>query len=208
MRTSLLVGLSLALTAAVAVVVSSLFDLQIESVALLGAATGAVLVLVPDTTPLARLGGALLGVLASLLGFALRAAELPDTAGGRAVAVVVVVLLCTVVAVVSRQRIALWAPLLGAAAFAGAYERVYAVAPAELPDTALTTVTALLMALAVGFLATSWAAPRAERGARTPTTDPRPPARSGDERTEPTTDLETLLNREAAGTDPRMENAR
>ncbi|QIK67221.1 hypothetical protein G7072_13485 [Nocardioides sp. HDW12B] len=208
MRTSLLVGLSLALTAAVAVVVSSLFDLQIESVALLGAATGAVLALVPDTTPLARMGGALLGVLASLVGFALRAAELPDTAGGRAVAVVVVILLCTVVAVVSRQRIALWAPLLGAAAFAGAYERVYAVAPAELPDTALTTVTALLMALAVGFLATSWAAPRTERGTRTPTTDPRPPARPGDEHTEPTTDLETLLNREAAGTDARMENAR
>ena len=59
MRTSLLAGLSLALAAALAVLVSSALDLQIESVALLGAAAGAVLALVPDTSPLARLGGAL-----------------------------------------------------------------------------------------------------------------------------------------------------
>ena len=163
MRTSLLAGLSLALTTAVAVLVSSWSDLQIESVALLGAAAGAVLALVPDTTPLARLGGALLGVVAATVGFVLRAAVLPDSAGGRAVAVAVVVLLCTAVTVLTFQRISLWAPLLGAAVFAGAYERVYAAAPAELPETSLSTLTAVLVAVAIGFLATSWAAPRAPR---------------------------------------------
>ena len=215
MRTSLLVGLSLALTAAVAVVVSSLFDLQIESVALLGAATGAALALVPDTTPLARMGGALLGVVASLVGFALRAAALPDSAGGRAVAVVVVVLLCTAVAAVSVQRIALWAPLLGAAAFAGAYERVYAAAPAELATTAVSTLTALLVTLAVGFLAVTWAAPRAPQARR----HHRDPDDSGHP-TEHRTDLDSLLdgspNRAAApttvdatpATPARLENAR
>lgn len=209
MRTSLLVGLSLALTAALAVLASSWFDLQIESVALLGAATGAALALVPDTTPLARLGGALLGVVASLVGFALRAAVLPDAAGGRAVTVALVVLLCTAVAALSFGRIALWAPLLGAAAFAGAYERIYAAAPAELPDTSVSTLTALLVALAVGFLATTWAAPRTERGPRAPYAEPRP-RRDGDPRTEPTTDLDTLLDRDASGstTDARLENAR
>ncbi len=203
MRTSLLVGPSLALTAAVAVVVSSLFDLQIESVALLGAATGAALALVPDTTPLARMGGALLGVVASLVGFALRAAVLPDSAGGRAVAVMVVVLLCTVVAAVSRQRIALWAPLLGAAAFAGAYERVYAAAPAELATTAVTALTALLVTLAVGFLAVTWAAPRAPRSRRTDR-----PVGPGSPTPEQRTDLDTLLDGSSSRTDDRLENAR
>jgi hypothetical protein len=203
MRTSLLVGLSLALTAAVAVVVSSLFDLQIESVALLGAATGAALALVPDTTPLARMGGALLGVVASLVGFALRAAVLPDSAGGRAVAVMVVVLLCAVVAAVSRQRIALWAPLLGAAAFAGAYERVYAAAPAELATTAVTALTALLVTLAVGFLAVTWAAPRAPRSRRTDR-----PVGPGGPTPEQRTDLDTLLDGSSSRTDDRLENAR
>ncbi len=210
MRTSLLVGLSLALTAAVAVVASSWFDLQIESVALLGAATGAVLALVPDTTPPARLGGALLGVVASLLGFALRAAVLPDSTGGRAVTVAVVVLLCTVIAVLSLGRIALWAPLLGAAAFAGAYERLYAAAPAELATTAVSTLTALLVTLAVGFLAVSWAAPRTPRSRR----HPAGPVDSGHP-AEHRTDLDSLLdgspNRSAApATTPeaRLENAR
>lgn len=212
MRTSLLAGLSLALTTALAVLVSSWFDLQIESVALLGAAAGAVLALVPDTTPLARLGGALLGMVAALVGFVLRAAVLPDSAGGRAVAVAIVVLLCTAVAVLTFQRIALWAPLLGAAVFAGAYERVYAAAPPELPETSVSTLTAVLVSMALGFLATIWAAPRTEsrhddhRGY---------PDHDGfgsrsDEPTGQSTDLDTLLDDSSSRTttDVRMENAR
>jgi hypothetical protein len=213
MRTSLLAGLSLALTTALAVLVSSWFDLQIESVALLGAAAGAVLALVPDTTPLARLGGALLGMVASLVGFVLRATVLPDSAGGRAVAVAIVVLLCTAVAVLTFQRIALWAPLLGAAVFAGAYERVYAAAPPELPETSVSTLTAVLVSMAVGFLATIWAAPRGSSAESDDHTDD--PGHGGfglrsDERTDQSSDLDTLLDDSSSRTttDARMENAR
>ena len=211
MRTSLLVGLSLALTAAVAVLVSSVFDLQIESVALLGAAVGAVVALVPDTTPLARLGGALLGIGAALVGFVLRAAVLPDSAGGRAVAVAVVVLLCVAVVALSAQRIALWAPLLGAAAFAGAYELVYAAAPPELPSTAVSTLTALLTTLAVGYVATTWAAPRltVTRPAAVSVTAQRS---SDEDPTDNRSDLDVLLDAEPGDdhtrTDVRLENAR
>lgn len=215
MRTSLLAGLSLALTTALAVLVSSWFDLQIESVALLGAAAGAVLALVPDTTPLARLGGALLGMVAALVGFVLRAAVLPDSAGGRAVAVVIVVMLCTAVAVLSFQRIALWAPLLGAAVFAGAYERVYAAAPPELPETSVSTLTAVLVSVAVGFLATVWAAPGASRADGRHDDHPDYPDHDGfgyrsDERTGQSSDLDTLLDDSSSRTttDVRMENAR
>ncbi len=215
MRTSSLAGLSLALTTALAVLVSSWFDLQIESVALLGAAAGAVLALVPDTTPLARLGGALLGMVAALVGFVLRAAVLPDSAGGRAVAVAIVVLLCTVVAVLTFQRIALWAPLLGAAVFAGAYERVYAAAPPELPETSVSTLTAVLVSVAIGFLATIWAAPRALRAEGDHDDHPGHPDHDGfglrsDEQTGQSSDLDTLLDDSSSRTttDARMENTR
>ena len=62
--------------------------------ALLGAALGAVVALVPDRTPLVRLGGFAAGFVAAFIGYVLRAALLPDTSAGRAVAVVIVLLLC------------------------------------------------------------------------------------------------------------------
>lgn len=211
MRTSLLVGLSLALTAAVAVLVSPVFDLQIESVVLLGAALGAVVALVPDTTPLARLTGALVGVAAALVGFVLRAAVLPDSAGGRAVAVAVVVMLAAALVGLSRGRLPMWSVLLGAALFGGAYEQVYAAAPAELPSTAVATLTSVLVALAVGHLATAWAAPGrtpATRGATAPVAE----TPSADRAPEDTTDLEALLSdqpeTDSPSTDARLENVR
>lgn len=192
MRSSLLVGLSLALTAVLAVLVSPLLDLQIESVVLLGAAGGAVVALVPDTTPLARLTGALLGVIAALVGFVLRAAVLPDSTGGRAVAIVVVILASTAVAALSARRVSLWAPLLGAALFAGAYERLYAAAPAELGQTAVSTLTSLLVAMAVGFLAVTWAAPRLTRSQASDSQELA--AFEADLTGEDRTDLDQLLN--------------
>lgn len=210
MRTSLLVGLSLALTAALAVLVSPVLDLQIESVALLGAAVGAVVALVPDTTPLARLVGALLGIGAALVGFVLRAAVLPDSAGGRAVAVAVVVLLCAGVVALAAGRLALWSPLLGAATFAGAYEQAYAAAPPELPSTAVSTLTALLVALAVGYLATSWAAPRVAR--RRPAAATVTAQRSAEELpADHRSDLDLLLGEQPADptrTDAALESTR
>lgn len=214
MRTSLLTGLTLAGAAALAVLLSPVLDLQIESVALIGAATGAVIALVPHTTPLARLGGALLGVVAALVGFALRAAVLPDSPSGRAVFVAVVVLLSTAVVALAAGRIALWAPLLGAAAFAGAYEPVYAAAPPELASTSVNTLTALLVALAVGHLATAWAAPRVAR--REPAVASLAGQRAAqepvsDDTTEAPSDLDLLLGDEHADhprNDVPMESTR
>ena len=160
MRNTMLVGAALVLAAVVVVVVSAVFDLELESVALLGAATGAVVALIPDRTPLMRLAGFAGGVLAAWIGFFLRAALLPDSTGGRAVAVALVVILAVAIAAVSMNRIPLWAPLLGAAALAGAYEYTYAAAPPEVASTSVSAVTALLFTAAIGFLAAALAAPR------------------------------------------------
>ena len=159
MRKNLLAGLCLAVAAGLLVLVGAALDLDLESVALLGVAAGAVVALVPDRTPLVRLGGFAAGVLAAFIGYVLRAAVLPDTSTGRAVAVVIVLLLCVGVGAATVDRLPLWTLLLGTATFVGAYEYTFAAAPPELMTTSLDTATGLFLSLAVGFFVALLASP-------------------------------------------------
>ena len=159
MRKTLLAGLVLTAAAVLVVVVSAMFDLELESVAMLGAALGAVIALVPDRTPAVRLAGFFGGFVVALIGYFVRAGLLPDSVGGRAVAVGLVVLLCVAIAVASMDRLPLWTTLLGAAALAGAYEYTYAAAPPEVTSTSVTAATSLLFTVAIGFLAAALVAP-------------------------------------------------
>ena len=162
MRKTVLVGLVLAVAAVVVVLVSAAFDLELESAALLGAALGAVVALVPDRSPMMRLAGFAGGFVAAWIGYIVRAALLPDSAGGRAVAVGLVVVLCVAIAAVSMGRLALWSTLLGTAGFTGAYEFTFAAAPPEVAATSLSVATTLLFNVAVGFLAAALIAPSGE----------------------------------------------
>jgi hypothetical protein len=163
-RRTLVAGVVLAVAAVVVVLVSSALDLELESVALLGGALGAVVALVPDRTPWVRLGGFVGGFVAAWIGYAVRAALLPDSAGGRAVAVGLVVLLCVGLTAATMNRLPLWSTLLGTAALTGAYEFTYAAAPPEMASTSLSTATTLLLNVAVGFLAGSLFAPDQRSG--------------------------------------------
>jgi hypothetical protein len=158
-RNTLYAGAVLALAAMGAVLVGSALDLNLESVALLGAAMGAVIALVPDRTPLTRLGGFAAGFLIGWAGYVIRAQFMPDTSSGRAVAVGVAVLLCVAVAATTADRLTLWTILLGAGAFAGAYEFTYNQSPPELLSTSLSTATTMAFNVAVGFLAGALVAP-------------------------------------------------
>jgi hypothetical protein len=143
----------LAVAAVLVVLISSGLDLELESVALLGGALGAVVALVPDRTPWVRLGGFIGGFVAAWIGYAVRALLLPDSAGGRAVAVGLVVVLCVGLTAASMDRLPLWTTLLGTAGLTGAYEFTYAAAPPEMASTSVSTATTLLLNVAVGFLA-------------------------------------------------------
>lgn len=162
MRTSIFGGLLLAVAAPLLLGVNALLDLELEAVVLLGTAVGAVTALVPDRTPGARLLGLLAGVVVGWVSYIVRAGFLPDSATGRALAVALALALCVLVAVVTRERLALWSALLGTAAMAGAYEYTFAAAPTEVLSATFSTVTALLMATAVGYLVCS-AVPPASR---------------------------------------------
>lgn len=162
MRKTLLVGLVLVVAAVMVVLLSAAFDLELEPAALLGVALGAVVALVPDRTPLMRLAGFMGGLVAAWVGYLLRAGVLPDSAGGRAVAVGLVIALAVGVAAAGFGRIPLWSCLLGVAALAGAYEHTYAAAPPEVTSSSVTSVTTLLLTFAIGFLASAFLAPAGE----------------------------------------------
>ena len=159
MRTTLLTGGILVVAAILIVMLSSPLGLDVESVALMGAATGAVVALVPDRTPAARLIGFIVGFGASWLAYLVRAGVLPDTHAGHAVAVALVVIVCTLVAGLSRDRVPLWATLVGAAALAGSYETTYVEAPSQVLSTSASSSTSVLLAVALGFFAASLVAP-------------------------------------------------
>jgi hypothetical protein len=133
--------------------VSTALDLDLVSVALLGASVGAVVALVNDSTPFLRVAGFLGGFFVGWVSYFGRALFLPDTDGGRAVAVGAAVLLSAVIAGISASRLPLWSILLGAGTFAGAYEFAYNEAPPEILSTSVSTASTLILTFAIGFLA-------------------------------------------------------
>lgn len=155
MRRGLIVGLVLAVFAALIIGLGELLGMDLQHVALLGGALGGVLGLVPHQPPLGKLGGFLLGFVAAWIGFALRAAVLPDSASGRAVAAFLVVAVIGVVCALSSGYLPLWSGLVGAAAIVGAYEETYTNAPSQFLAESPAAGTTVLFAVALGYFAAS-----------------------------------------------------
>ena len=162
MLKTLLGGVILAVFGALTVALGGLFGLDLDHVALLGGALGAVVGLVPDRTALMRVIGFISGMVIGWAVFGLRAGYLPDTSGGRAVAAFIAIILCLAVAAASMRRIPLWAPLLGVAGIVGAYESTYTNAPSQFIHESGTAFTTLLLAAAMGHLATTILGPEIE----------------------------------------------
>jgi hypothetical protein len=161
-RTTLLSGAVLTVGSILLIMLSSGLGLDVESVALMGAGSGAAVALVPHRSPLFRLGGFLIGFAFSWLAYFMRAGFLPDTAAGHAIAVGLVVALCSVAAVASRDRIPLWSTLIGAAVFAGSFETTYIEAPSQVVSNSVSTSTSVLLAVAFGFFAAALVAPQGQ----------------------------------------------
>lgn len=154
-----LAGVFLAVLATLTVLLSGVLGAEVQGVALLGAALGGALGLVPDRTPAQRAGAFAAGFAAAWIGYLLRAALLPDAPSGRAVAVLVVIAVCLAVGAGTLGRLPLWATLLGAAAMAGSYEAPYAADPSGFATTSPVHATAVLLTAGAGFLATALLGP-------------------------------------------------
>jgi len=153
MRRTLLGGLLLIAAAFFTVLMGGWLDLELDAVAVLGIAAGAVVALVPDATVARRLTGFALGVVVTVVGYYVRAALTPDTSMGRAVFAALVIALCVGVTLASVGRLPLWSTLLGAAAFTGAFESTYSSAPPRVVDLSIGGLTTLALCVAVGFVA-------------------------------------------------------
>jgi hypothetical protein len=162
MRRTVFTGVLLAVAGVLAVYIGSWLNLGLRAT-IFGASMGAVLGLVRDRSVGGRLAAFLIGVVVAWLGYALRAQFLPDVPAGEALALIVVVILVTAMAVLSGGRLPLWAGLLGAAALFGAYEELYVAAPYNFLSQSVIVVSSLLVPVAMGFLvgvvsATLWGA--------------------------------------------------
>jgi hypothetical protein len=145
-------GGALAVGAGLLAAKGSVLGADLPHTALLGAALGAVLGLVPGGSVPGRVGAFLSGFGAAWLGYALRAGVLPDSGAGRGLAAIAVVAVVTAVAVVSAGRLPLWAALLGAGTLLGAYESAFAADPTAFLSDSVTAITTVAVSAALGLL--------------------------------------------------------
>lgn len=119
-------------------------------------------------------GAVLVGAASWWLAIALRAGVLADTTSALVISAMVAVGLCTVVATATRERLPLWAALVGIAAFAGIYEPMFADAPTRFLTESALALASVVVAAGLGSLAavlatslgdTAGAARRAPRSA-------------------------------------------
>lgn len=152
MNSFLVRGFVLALFGALTVLFGRALSLELDQVALLGVTLGAVIGLVPDQRLTHRLIGFAVGFVLAWIGYAVRAAILPDVAMGRAIAVFGVLVVAVLLLAPTAGRIPLWSALVGAAAMVGAYEQTYADAPSLFTTDSPTAATTVLLACAMGVL--------------------------------------------------------
>lgn len=152
MRNQFIPGLALAVAAAASVLLGDALGLELVHVTLLGVAAGAALVLVPDRSQMGRIAGLAVGVLVTWIAYGLRAAWLPDTDTGRAVAFAGVFAIAGLVAAVSFGRLPLWSILLGTAVLAGAYEDAFAANTPLFASESVVAVTSVLLTTLLGVV--------------------------------------------------------
>lgn len=152
MNSRVIKGAVLALFGALTIGLGHLFGLDLDQVALLGVTLGAVIGLVPDRTLTERIIGFAVGFVLAWIGYAVRAAVLPDTATARAIVVFAVIILAMVIVVATGSRVPLWSALVGMAALVGAYEQTYAASPSLFTTDSPTAATTILLACAMGVL--------------------------------------------------------
>jgi len=153
MRRTLVTGGLLALFAALLANFGGALGLDEVRSALLGAAIGATLGLVPgNDSSYARVVGFVVGFVLAWIGYALRAGVLPDTGSGRGIAAFLVIIILTGICAATMGWMPLWSGLLGVAAIAGAYEFAFGLDPTAFTSQSVTAATTVLLAASVGFL--------------------------------------------------------
>ena len=158
-----LFGITCAVFAFLVIMAGQFLNLNLQNV-LFGTAAGAILALVRIQSPVARLGAYMIGVIFGMALFLLRAGVLPSTWIGNALAVVIIILILTAVSAFTKDRLPLWAMLLGAMTFVGAYNGYFTSTPWLYKTQIISTASGTLLPFAAGFLVVLFVELRVERG--------------------------------------------
>jgi hypothetical protein len=150
---TVLVGAAVAVAAGVVLLLGDALGWGLDAYILVGAGAGAVLGLVVDRGPVGRVLAFLIGMIVTAVGYALRAAVLPDNTFARALAAALVIVLIAVIAGAARKWMPFWAGLLGMVALAGAYEEAFTDSPGSVASTLPPALASVLLMAAVGFAA-------------------------------------------------------
>lgn len=146
-----LFGCSLAVVAGFLIAGGALLGLAMGNV-LVGVAAGAILALVREHTPVARIGAYVIGLVLTLVFYLLRLALLPQNWAGLAVSIFFLLLIFTVISGLTKGRLPLWAMILAAMVMSGGYESDFWATPWYAGTQLPTTFACGLVAAAGGFL--------------------------------------------------------
>lgn len=153
MRKVLVTGALIGIAAALAVLLGGVLGQSMQQLGLLAVALGGVLILARARTWWAAPAGLAIGMVVAWVGYGLRALVLPDSAGGRAVAALLVVLVTSGIMAFSAERIPLWSGLAGIVAMVAGYERAYTDAPSAFLTESPSAFTTMLVGIGLGFFA-------------------------------------------------------
>ena len=151
MRRVLAGGFVLAILAAVAMWIGNQFNISMGQT-VFGIAIGATLALVPDVSPVKKIVGFLIGMVLTLVAFAVQALFFPLTSVGFAVGAFLAVILVTIVAALLHNKIPFWTFVLGVAALGGAYGTQFLASPQNLATEGVAAFGSILFVSALGFL--------------------------------------------------------
>jgi hypothetical protein len=146
---TLICGAVLILIAVVLALTGSTIGITTLWPVLLGAAIG----FAAAPVSFGRVAAFVTGALVSWVAMAVLAGFLPAAPSARAIVAAGAVLLLTLLAALTGNRVPLWASLVGFAAFAALYEPLYAATPTAFLTESPTALLTVLLAGAVGLIA-------------------------------------------------------
>jgi len=163
MRRVFLFGVTCAVLALVVMYLGDSLGLPIQNV-LSGIAIGGALGLIRTHSPLARISAFVIGLVVGIIFFLLRAALLPGSWLGNAIAVVAVILVMTLISGLTGDRLPLWAMFMAAALFAASYGTNYDATQWLIFQQLPSTAVGLLFTASAGFVVAIFAEIRVEHG--------------------------------------------
>ncbi len=144
-------GLLLAVVTTVGLWVGAALQMPLGAILFTGC-VGAVLGLVKQGGPIARILSFLIGFVVSWLFFGIQAALLPQVVLSQIIGTVATIAIITLVAGLSRNKMPFWALLLGSATMVGAYQTQFANAPQNFLSESVSSADGALIGVALGLI--------------------------------------------------------